>query len=121
MSKNFLTSNALLSFYYALIHSHLIYAIHVWGAAPPSTLSLITKMQKKAVQIVNKVSYNSHTEPLFKKCEILPFDYLSQYFKLLFIYNYKEDLQPLSFKNLWNTNAELRRENPGEEAQDRIL
>jgi hypothetical protein len=121
MSKNFLSCNALLSLYYALAHSHLIYAIHVWSAAPPSTLSLITKIQKKAVRIINKVSNSSHTEHLFKKCNILPFEDLSQYFKLLFMYDFKEDLLPLSFKNLWKTNAKLRRANNEDEPQERNL
>jgi hypothetical protein len=66
------------------------------------------KLQKKAIRTVNKAKYNSHTEPLFKKSEILPLRYLIKYFKLLFMYDYRNDLVPISFKNVWLTNAQKR-------------
>jgi hypothetical protein len=70
-------------------------------------------MQKKAIRIINGAPYNSHTEPLFKNNSILPVDLLVKYFKLLFMYDYCHNLLPLSFKNLWPTNAERRnQENP---------
>jgi Reverse transcriptase (RNA-dependent DNA polymerase) len=108
MSKNVLTSRALKSLYYALIHSNLMYGLHIWSSAPVGTISLLEKLQKKAIRIINLAPYNSHTEPLFKKSEILPLKNLIEYFKVLFMYDYKNNLLPLSFANLWPTNAERR-------------
>jgi sulfur relay (sulfurtransferase) DsrF/TusC family protein len=92
MSKNVLTSRALKSLSYALIHSNLIYVLHIWSSAPVSIISLLEKTQKKAIRIINLAPYNSHNEPLFKKSEILPLKNLIEYFKLLFMYDYKNNL-----------------------------
>jgi Reverse transcriptase (RNA-dependent DNA polymerase) len=87
MSKNFLTVGALKSLYYALIHSNLIYGLHIWSSAAASTLNPLEKIQKKAIRTINLAPYNSHTEPLFKSSKILPLKYLIEYFKILFMYD----------------------------------
>jgi hypothetical protein len=43
------------------------------------------KKQKDAVRIVTLSPYNSHTEPLFKKLNILPLKQLIMYFKIQFM------------------------------------
>jgi hypothetical protein len=108
MAKNLLSVKALKSLYYALVHSHLIYGIQVWCSAPASVISPLEKVQKKALRIINNAPYNSHTEPLFKNCEILPLMYLIKYFKLLFMYDFSNNLLPVSFHNIWLTNAQKR-------------
>ena len=84
-AKNFLSQNALKSLYYALIHSHLIYGIQIWGGAANKYVNEIVLIQKKAIRIICNAKYNSHTEPLFKNKKILPFHDLFSFFKLLFI------------------------------------
>jgi hypothetical protein len=118
-AKNFLSLKALKTLYFSLIHSHLVYAVHIWSCAPDSTLNSIVKLQKKAIRIINNAPYNCHTEPLFKKCEILPFMYLVKYFKILFMYDYSHNLLPKSFDNLWVSNAVRR--NINQNNYDRIL
>ena len=65
-AKNFLSQNALKSLYYALIHSHLLYGIQIWGGAANKYVNEIVLLQKKAIRIICNAKYNSHTEPLFK-------------------------------------------------------
>jgi hypothetical protein len=107
-TKNLLSERSLKSLYYALIHSHLIYGIHVWSCTYPGNLKKVEKLQKKSLRIITKSAYNSHTEPLFKSNEILPLKSLVSYFKLLFMYDYTHDILPESFCNLWLTNLALR-------------
>jgi hypothetical protein len=112
MAKNFLSSSALKSLYFAIVHSHLIYGIHIWSSAPTYVINPLVKLQKKAMRIISGAPYNSHTEPLFKNNSILPLNLLIKYFGLLFMYDYCNNLLPLSFRNLWPTNVERRnREN----------
>ena len=68
--KNYLPKSCLKFIYLALIHSHLNYGILVWGYE----CKKIFKLQKKAVRILSKVHYLDHTDPLYKKENILKVD-----------------------------------------------
>lgn len=48
-----------------------MYGLTVWGSSPYSHLDRLVKLQKKAVRHVALAKYNSHTEPLMKKLNIL--------------------------------------------------
>jgi len=67
MIKRFVSEHILLQIYYALIHSKLCYGLLVWGH---KSLKL-AKLQKRAVRVVTNSRYNAHTEPLFKRLNIL--------------------------------------------------
>ncbi len=71
-AKNLLTDVALKSVYYSLFHSNLIYCLTIWSSTTQSNIKLITKLQKAAIRIIARKSYNAHTEPLFKIHKILP-------------------------------------------------
>jgi hypothetical protein len=107
-TKNILSECSLKSLYYALVHSHIIYGIHVWSCTSVSNLSGLEKIQKKAIRIINKASYNSHTIPLFISSAILPLKFLMPYFKLLFMYDFNNNALPESFSNTWMSNRIVR-------------
>ena len=100
--KNLLTEKALKSLYYSTFHSYLIYGIQIYSCANQTNLNQIILKQKKAVRCIKNARYNAHTGELFKDLKILPFDCLSSFFKLKFMYEYKNKLLPRSFDNLWN-------------------
>ena len=72
MVKNILPKSSLKLIYYTIFHCHLIYAIQVWSCCPQNLINDLFKLQKSAVRIICNARYNEHTEPLFKKEEILP-------------------------------------------------
>jgi hypothetical protein len=108
--KNLLSERALKSVYYALFHSNLIYCIQVWSSTANSNISHITTMQKKAIRLILNQKYNAHSEPLFKKLEILPLPQLISFFNLQFMQQYTQGFLPISFNNVWLLNAERHRE-----------
>ena len=61
-----------------------------------------------AVCILTLSEYNSHTEPLFKKVEILSLPTLIEYFKLQFMHRFVVNWLPRSFESTWSRNAERR-------------
>ena len=63
-----------------------------------------------AIRIISHAKYNSHTEPLFKKLSILPFNVLSEFFKLQFMQHYTQNFLPAALDNTCITNA-IRRDN----------
>jgi len=57
-----------------------------------------------AICILNDAAYNSHTEPLFKSCGILPLNYLCEYFKVQFMQKFTQGFLPSSFDDVWISN-----------------
>jgi len=103
-AKHVLTWNAKKSLYYATIHSHLIFGIHIWSCTAVSSLKSLSIKQKMAVRILYNASYNAHTEPLFKASEILPLEHLCEFFKLQFMQNFIQGFLPVSFEDTWISN-----------------
>ena len=48
-------------------------------------------MQKSAIRIITGSSYNSHTEPLFKRLQILPLPDLISFSKLQFMRRFSQN------------------------------
>ena len=65
--KKFLPLSILKMLYNSLILPHLSYGILTWGSKP----GRLIKLQKWAIRTINNSKYNSHTEPLLKKNNLL--------------------------------------------------
>jgi len=100
--------------YFSLFHCHIIYAIEIWSLAPQSNLNAISKKQKDAIRLLSNARYNSHTQPLFKKNEILPFNFLCDYFKIKLCQAILQKTTPISLINMLQTNL-FRRQLRGED------
>jgi hypothetical protein len=109
-TKNFLTPAALKSVYFSLFHCHLIYCLPIWSSTHQNQISKIYKMQKVAIRIISQAKYNTHTEPLFKKAEILPFPDLIYFFNLQVMHNYINGYLPSQFNTTWTSSEERRRD-----------
>ncbi len=104
-AKNFLSSDSLKMLYNAIFHSHLLYANIIWSCTDKTTLKSVFKLQKNAIRLLEGAKYNQHTEPIFKKHNILPLPDLIDFSKLQLMHRFKFNLLPASFLNFWNTNV----------------
>jgi len=107
-AKHLLNFDSLKSIYYALFHSNLIYGLPIWSCTTAFNLNSVFKMQKSALRVISLSNYNAHTEPIFKKCSILPLEKLITFFNLQIMQHYKQGFLPNSFDNTWITNQERR-------------
>ena len=94
---------ALRCLYFALVHSHLTYGIHVWGNS--MAIKKIITLQKRVIRTINKIWYRSHTESLFKSNQILKFEDM---YTILFVHDLNNDLLPKSFRNVLSQNCPAR-------------
>ena len=101
--KHIVNSDILRLLYNSLILSHINFSLLSWG----SNTSRIFKLQKKAVRIITKSKYNSHTEPLFQSLNLLKISDLYQLKLLKFYYNYCNNKLPSYFKDLFIRNADV--------------
>ena len=74
--RHFAPIQVIKSLYYAFIQSHLNYSLLNWSSATPSSLQRIALICKKAVRYMSFKNKYSHTPPLFKQLDILPFNSL---------------------------------------------
>ena len=72
-----------------------------------SNLNRLIIKQKKAIICITNTHNNAHTGPLLKKQNILPFESHILFFRLKFIFKYKNDLMPRSFENVWQYKGNL--------------
>lgn len=69
-----LCKRSLITLYYSLQYPYLQYCVSVWGSTYPSNLNRMFMLQKRAVRIITKESFDAHTDPIFKNLKILKFN-----------------------------------------------
>ena len=74
MCKNVLSTANLRMLYFSLIHPHLQYGNIVWGSAYKYHLNSLKILQKRAIRIISRSTYNAPTTELFKKLNIMKLD-----------------------------------------------
>ena len=96
--KNFLPTHILRILYNSLILPHLQYSILAWGFK----MGRLEKLQKRAVRIISLSKYNSHTNPLFKKLNLLKLNDLFELNVLKLYYKYKKNNLPFYISNMFS-------------------
>src|SRR6266851_2505507 len=77
--RHYFSQNVVLMYYYAFIHSHMSYAISIWGNTYQTTLNPILVLQKKSIRYLTFANPISHSQPIFQLLKILPFNNLFQF------------------------------------------
>ena len=96
--KRLVNSSILLKIYNSLILSRFHYGILCWGFDCHNLFNL----QKKAIRVIYKTKYNSHTDPLFKKANLLKIKDIFQVQCLKFFFNYKNNKVPDYFQDTFS-------------------
>ena len=94
--KPYVPFSALKTLYYSLIHCHLQYQILNWG----HDSDMLLKLQKRAIRFLTSEDYLAHTEPLFKRCNILKVNDLYNLSIVKFYFNYLNDKLPAYFRQI---------------------
>ena len=92
--KHFLPTDILRTIYCSTVQSNLLYSLLSWGY----DCNRIAKSQKRIIRNICGQKYNAHTEPLFKKLDLLKIDDLLELKTLKFYYNLKKGTVPEYFK-----------------------
>ena len=93
--KHFLPMNILRTIYCSAIQSNLTYSLLVWGY----DCNRLAKTQKKVIRNICCEKYNAHTDPLFKKLNLLKIEDLYVMNTLKFYYKLEKGQIPDYFKS----------------------
>jgi hypothetical protein len=105
-ASNKISLKSLRCLYFAMFHSHLNYCINIASCTSQSNISRISKLQKKAIRIINKARVNEHTAPLFKTSMILPYEKMIIYNRLMFMHAIRYNYAPSSTIDLFHRTIE---------------
>ena len=94
--KNFLPTHILRVLYNSLILPHLQYSILAWGFK----MGRLDQLQTRAVRIITCSKYNSHTDPIFRKLNLLKAKDLFELNVLKLFYKYKKSILPFYISNM---------------------
>ena len=78
---------------------HIMYGCQIWTQKLCSVTDKISILQKNAVRIMTFSDFNAHSEPLFKKMDILKFKDNIVLQNCIFVYDYLKGNLPISFVN----------------------
>ena len=65
-SRAFLPKDTLQTLYTGIVEPHLRYCCSVWGCARSTEIHLLQKLQKRAVGIITKISFDAPSRPFFE-------------------------------------------------------
>ena len=106
--KHIFPTQCLRTLYFALVHPYLTYGILAWGNAGSVALHKTFMLQKRAIRAISKAAYNSHTDPIFKRLNILKVEDLYEYEVALFMHKYCNKCLPKSFDNCFKFNYDIQ-------------
>ena len=106
-----LTSEAMLSLYYSLCYSKIIYCISVWGSTWPSFLDRVSKAQKAILRVMTFKRKFYSSEEASLSFNLLNVPHIHQYFILIFLFH--------SIKN--NTNILMIQEHSRNTRRTQII
>nr|CAH7752468.1 unnamed protein product [Callosobruchus chinensis] len=70
-ARKYFSPSNLLTLYKAQIRPSLEYCSHVWGAAAPTTLSLLDAVQRRAIRLIGDPALTCHLQPLSHRRGVL--------------------------------------------------
>ena len=97
--KRYLGKHCLISIYYSLVYSHLIYGCSLWGNNYDSPLSQLIRLQNKAVRIMNDTPLRDPITPYYANSGLLKFrDIVKLYSNTcLIFYEHLSENKPSNF------------------------
>ena len=95
--KNTLPHYILITLYNSLVLPHLQYSILCWGYNP----GRVTILQKRAIRLISGSKYNAHTEPIFKKLNLLKLTDIFDISVLKFYFKLKNETLPHYLQNMF--------------------
>ena len=75
-----------LDYYHAFIYPYIEYNIIIWGGTFKSVLTPLNIQHKRVIRIICGAGYIEHTEPLFKKLNLLKLDDVYRFNLLTYMY-----------------------------------
>jgi len=99
--RHFVPQSILKTLYYAIFHSHLSYAVIVWGQSTTQN-SRIGKLQKRCMRILTFSNFDAESAPLFINLGIPTLPHTVTKFNIQLVHQTLTNLSPEAVTNILN-------------------
>ena len=99
--RSCLSTVALISAYYSIVHSHLTYAVTLWGNSVHSPI--VFRLQKRAIRIIMRFGPRDSCRDAFKQLKILTLPCLFIFYTIIGIHDKADDYVRHSAFHQYNT------------------
>ena len=105
--RHYVFKKTLISIYYSLFQSYIVYGSAVWSFLPHRNMKKIFALQKKYIRLLIFSDYCEHTSPIFKSLKVPKLQDIIKFSILKLIYFYFNDQLPLQVKNIFIKNESV--------------
>ena len=100
----FVSRKYLLLLYNSLFLPYVNYCCLIWGYSSPSLLARLTKIQKKAIRIIDGQPRLAHTNPIFRKLNILKIKDIAVQQTIILLHNVVKQNIPAVIRSMFILN-----------------
>ena len=118
--RNFVNVNTLNIIYYAIFYSHINYANVIW-AQDLNAVNRVSILQKKAPRIISFQPRDCHSNPLFKKRNLLKSEDKIQPRNVLLVSKYFNNTLPSIFENWFTLCFDIHNYNTSASSTGKLL
>ena len=103
----YLPSKSLLTLYYSLVHTNLLYALPIWASTCQTYLLKLKRLQNKVIRIIAKAPLKSKLTPQYKKYQILKLEdlYLLEIGKIMYLFSHNKLPTPFCHYFYYSANS----------------
>jgi hypothetical protein len=106
-----LPRNIISNLYYSLIHPYLVYCNIAWASNYQTRLMRLHILQKRAIRIIARAPYNTHSRQIFKNLCILKIDQINKSQICELMYRFTNNLLPPAFKDYFTCVSDFHGHN----------
>ena len=110
-ARYYINNDDLVTLYYAIFSSHLIYGSQIWGQYISTFNSKIFKLQNRALRIISFANFRADSNPLYSNLKILKLGDLIVLQNCLFVHDTLNKVSPLCFHNYFQHTRNLHPHN----------
>lgn len=99
--RHYVPKEELKSIYYAIFSSHMIYGSQIWGQQGGLHIDKISRLQNRALRIINFEDFHANSNPLYIATNILKLRDQIRLQNCLFVHDYLNELLPACFDDYY--------------------
>ena len=106
-ARHYVPHRELISIYYSIFSSHMVYGSQVWGQSNSSHFTKICKLQNRALRVISFSDFEAAADPLYKEYKILKLKNFISLQNCLFVHDFFHNKLPHCFSNYFQVLSEV--------------